>query len=107
MVLEYRRTKPIKRKSRSNYNEVELSAQTSLNEVYHAQCYKLFTAIKVPADFKKKSATECNTAPEILEKNCEFSIPASTATQIADSSAELSIPSTSATTQVAGTSTDE
>ncbi|KAL3288501.1 hypothetical protein HHI36_002942 [Cryptolaemus montrouzieri] len=124
-VLEYRRAKPIKRKSRSNYSDVQLFDEKSLSEVYHAQCYKLFTAVKIPADFKKESGTECNIVSEVSGKNSEISIPASTTTQIAETSAELSIPdssittvdadtpaelsipSTSTTTQAAGISTDE
>ncbi|KAL3278935.1 hypothetical protein HHI36_016453 [Cryptolaemus montrouzieri] len=90
-VLEYRRAKPIKRKSRSNYSDVQLFDEKSLSEVYHAQCYKLFTAVKIPADFKKESGTECNIVSEVSGKNSEISIPASTTTQIAETSAELSI----------------
>lgn len=47
-ILEYRRSKPVFRKSRTRYDNLELSKESSLNEVYHAQCYKLFTAIKIP-----------------------------------------------------------
>ncbi|CAH1983855.1 unnamed protein product [Acanthoscelides obtectus] len=50
-VLEYRRSKPVVRKSRTTYDNLELSIESSLNEVYYAQCYKLFTAIKIPRDF--------------------------------------------------------
>ncbi|KAL3278284.1 hypothetical protein HHI36_013618 [Cryptolaemus montrouzieri] len=99
----YRRAKPIKRKSRSNYSDVQLFDEKSLSEVYHAQCYKLFTAVKIPADFKKESGTECNIVSEVSGKNSEISIPASTTTQIAETSAELSIPDSSITTVDADT----
>lgn len=51
-VLEYRRSKPVLRKSRTTYDNLEISIESSLNEVYHAQCYKLFTAIKIPRDYQ-------------------------------------------------------
>lgn len=51
-ILEYRRSKPVFRKSRTTYDNLELSMESSLNDVYHAQCYKLFTAIKIPRDFQ-------------------------------------------------------
>lgn len=37
---------PVLRKSR------ELTIESSLNKVYHAQCYRLFTAIKIPRDIQ-------------------------------------------------------
>lgn len=67
-VLEYRRSKPVLRKSRTTYDNVELSAEISIYEGYHAQCYKLFTAIKIPSNFQtltqQESAVECSNAPE-------------------------------------------
>ncbi|XP_024893101.1 uncharacterized protein LOC112468205 [Temnothorax curvispinosus] len=93
-VLEYRRSKPVLRKSQTTYDNVELSAKNSLNEGYHAQCYKLFTAIKVPYNFpnleQQESAAECDNAPEVSGE-----------------SSESYVPVTSTTTQGAGTSTDE
>ena len=49
-ILEYRRSKPVLRKSRTTYDNLELSIESSLNKEYHAQCYKLFTAIKIPPE---------------------------------------------------------
>ncbi|KAK9882597.1 hypothetical protein WA026_022225 [Henosepilachna vigintioctopunctata] len=42
-ICEYRKVKPDLRKSTNVYATVELSEETSLNDGYHAQCYKLFT----------------------------------------------------------------
>lgn len=54
-ILEYRKVKPVVRKSSNTYATVELSEETSLNDGYHAQCYKLFTAIKIPSDFRSQN----------------------------------------------------
>ncbi|XP_077263749.1 uncharacterized protein LOC143898274 isoform X3 [Temnothorax americanus] len=74
-VLEYRRSKPVLRKSRTTYDNVELSAENSLNEGYHSQCYKLFTAIKIPHNFpnleQQESAAECDNAPEVSGESSE------------------------------------
>lgn len=74
-VLEYRRSKPVLRKSRTTYDNLELSIESSLNEVYHAQCYKLFTAIKLPRDFEyslqQQSVVEHDNAFEIAENSSE------------------------------------
>ncbi|KAK9873016.1 hypothetical protein WA026_020361 [Henosepilachna vigintioctopunctata] len=48
VVMEFRRTKPARRKSLSNYSDVNLSSEKSLNDYYHAQCYKLYTAVRIP-----------------------------------------------------------
>lgn len=58
-VLQYRRSKPIARKSRCTYVDVELPNETS-NDGYHAQCYKRFTAIKIPADSGVPGEEMCN-----------------------------------------------
>ena len=89
-VLEYRRNKSFVRKSRTTYNNVELPAETSLNEGYHAQCYKWFTAIKIPSDFQKieqqqsESAAECDNAPAISGKSSKSFVPATSTTTQAD-----------------------
>ncbi|VVD03790.1 unnamed protein product, partial [Leptidea sinapis] len=67
-ILEYRRSKPVIRKSRGTYDNLELSMESSLNDLYHAQCYKLFTAIKIPRDFQylqDQSAVEHDNVPEV------------------------------------------
>lgn len=80
--MEYRRRKPILRKSRTAYDKVELPAETSLNEGYHRQCYKLFTAVKIPFDFQKieqqQSEAEWDNAQEKLgeSSNAYYYVPA-------------------------------
>lgn len=69
-ILDYRRSKPVLRKSRTTYDDLKLSIESSLNEVYHAQCYKLFTAIKIPVNFhslQQQSVVECDNAMEVSE----------------------------------------
>lgn len=60
-ILEYRKVKPVRRKSSNAYATVEISDETSLNDGYHTQCYKLFTAIKILSDFRRqnKITPEC------------------------------------------------
>lgn len=73
-ILEYRRSKPVIRKSRGTYDNLELSMESSLNDLYHAQCYKLFTAIKIPRDFQylqDQSVVEHDNAPEVSGNSSE------------------------------------
>ncbi|XP_014372173.2 uncharacterized protein LOC106721668 [Papilio machaon] len=90
-VLEYRQNKMIKRKSRTSYNKVEIPDETSFKDGYHAQCYKLFTAIKIPPDFQKpqKSEAECDNALQV------------------SGDSKIYFSDSSSTTQVAGTIRDE
>lgn len=91
-ILEYRRVKPVRRKSSNAYATVKISNETSLNDGYHIQCYKLFTAIKIPSDFQKndeitpESAQERDDIPKVAGESSEFSISSTTQTtgKIAD-----------------------
>lgn len=80
-VLEYRRSKPVLRKSRTTYDNLEISIESSLNEVYHAQCYKLFTAIKIPRDCQylqhQESVVEYDNASEVSGNSSESHPPVS------------------------------
>lgn len=104
-VLEYRRSKPVLRKSRTTYDNLELSIESSLNGVYHAQCYKLFTAIKIPRDFQylqqQKSVVEYDNASEVSGNSSESHAPVSGEC----SKSHATVDSTS--TEAVGTSTDE
>ncbi|CAH2239873.1 jg4558 [Pararge aegeria aegeria] len=54
---------------------------------YHAQCYKLFTAIKIPPDFLNQQENESisDSAQEISGEDSELLVPvSSTTTQVAD-----------------------
>lgn len=78
-ILEYRRSKPVLRKSRTTYENLRITKESSLNEVYHAQCYKLFTAIKIPRDFQysqqRQSEVEYDNALEVAENRSEPNVP--------------------------------
>lgn len=77
-ILEYRRSKPVIRKSRGTYDNLELSMESSLNDLYHAQCYKLFTAIKIPRDFQylqDQSVVEHDNTPEVSRNSSETHAP--------------------------------
>lgn len=77
-ILEYRRSKPVFRQSRGTYDDLELSMESSLNDLYHAQCYKLFTAIKIPRDFQylqDQSVVEHDNTPEVSGNSSETRAP--------------------------------
>lgn len=93
-VLKYRQSKPVLRKSRTTYDNVELSMKSSLNTVYYGHCYKLFTAIKIPPDFQN-----LNQELSVVEHD--------NASEVSGESSESHAPIDSATTQAAGTSTDK
>lgn len=79
-VLEYRRSKPVLRKSRTTYENLRLTKESSLYEVYHAQCYKLFTAVKIPRDVQysqqRQSEVEYDNPLEVAENSSESNVPA-------------------------------
>lgn len=113
-VLEYRRSKPVLRKSRTTYDNLEISIESSLNEVYHAQCYKLFTAIKIPRDFQylQQQQSVVDNASEISGNISETHAPVSgecSESQVPDSGecskSHVTVDSTSS--EAVGTSTDE
>ncbi|KAK9873250.1 hypothetical protein WA026_021739, partial [Henosepilachna vigintioctopunctata] len=85
-ILEYRKVKPVFRRSSSTYASVELSEETSLNDGYHAQCYKLFTAIKIPSDFQPiqstpKSEQACVDALELAGESLDVYTPSTSIIQ--------------------------
>lgn len=47
--------KPVRRISSNAYATIEISNETSLNDSYQTQCYKPFTAIKIPPDFQRQN----------------------------------------------------
>ncbi|XP_049881903.1 uncharacterized protein LOC126377895 [Pectinophora gossypiella] len=79
-VMEYCRSKPNVRKSRKKYNNIELSDE-SLNEGYHAKCYKLFTAIQIPADFQKNEENKVEDTNKNIESHA--AAPSSTTEAVA------------------------
>lgn len=103
-ILEYRWSKPLVRKSRGTYDNLELSMESSLNDIYHAQCYKLFTAIKIPRDFQylqQQIKVERDNVPKASGNSSETHAPVSGECSEAHSTVD------SLSTEVAGTSTDE
>lgn len=114
-ILESRRSKPILRKSRTTYDDLEISIDSSLNEVYHAQCYKLFTAIKIPRDFQylqhQQSVIESDNASEVSGNSSESRAPISG--EFSEShfpvsgECSKSHATDSTSTEALGTSTDE
>ncbi|XP_045534258.1 zinc finger and BTB domain-containing protein 17 isoform X1 [Papilio machaon] len=71
-VLKYRQNKVVRRKLRTSYDKVELSDET-LNGGYHPQCYKLFTAIKIPPDFEMQQKIEVafDNAGTSTDESCD------------------------------------
>lgn len=103
-ILDYRQSKPVLRKSRKTYDNLELSIESSLNEVYHAQCYKLFTAIKIPLDVQyllEQSVAERDNASEVSGNSSGSHAPVSG--EFSESHATVD----STSTEAAGTSIDE
>lgn len=90
-VFEYRQNKRSVRKSRTTYDNLKLPDDASGDAAYHPQCYKWFTAIKIPADFCKNTEQLCARA---VESNIDPEIPASvdcaatTSTDAADTSVD-------------------
>ncbi|KAL3269404.1 hypothetical protein HHI36_008474 [Cryptolaemus montrouzieri] len=95
-MYDYFGVKRVSRKSSNVYSTVQIANETSQNNGYDAQCYKLFTAMKISLDFLKKneialeSVQEGHDAPELI-----------------DETPELSIRSTSTTTHTAKITIDE
>lgn len=101
-VLEYRRSKPVFRQSRGTYDDLELSMEASLNDLYHATCYKLFTAIKIPREYlQDQSEVAHENTPEVSGNSSE--ILASDSGEYSEAHGTVD----SLSTEVAGTSTDE
>lgn len=103
-ILEYRRSKPVLRKSRTTYNDLELSIESSLNKIYHAHCYKLFTAIKIPRDFpflQQQSEVKCDTVSKIYENSSESHIA------VSGECSKLHAAVDSTSTEAVGTLTDK
>lgn len=86
-VFECRQNKPSVRKARTTYDNLKLPDDASGDAAYHAQCYKWFTAIKIPADFSKNTEQLC-----AVESNIDPEIPASV-----DCAADIPTTSTDAT----------
>lgn len=115
VVMEFRRTKPARRKSRSNYSDVHLSSEKSLNDHYHAQCYKLYTAVRIPvvsttqiADISTdNSVSGLSQAPQSASTSTDDSISGSQATQVAGTSTDDSVSGFSQATQDADIQTDK
>ncbi|CAH2100857.1 unnamed protein product [Euphydryas editha] len=104
-ILEYRRSKPVIRKSRGAYDNLELSRESSLNDLYHAQCYKLFTAIKIPRDFQylqDQSVVEHDNAPEVSGNSSESSESSETHAPVSGECSEAHGTVDSLSTEVAG-----
>lgn len=104
-ILEYRRVKAVRKKPNRAYTTVEISNETSLSHGYHAHCYKLFTAIKVPSDFQTHDAiiSETTEVLEVLAEKYSESQVLEVLEVLDEESYELSVPDTSSTTQAAGT----